>query len=392
MDVELVRRAQTGDAAAQNVLYESMYKRVYYLALRLTGSAEDAEDAAQETFLAAFRALPGLENPNAFEGWLFQIAANKSRNLLKKKGQDADLNEDDDGLTLLDTLPERDEALLPAEAVDSAEQRRMLLEIVNSLPEAQRQCVILFYYSELSVQQIAELLDCSEGTVKSRLNYARQKIKEKILETEKRHGIRLHVLAPIELLFAKDFDAITASIPVATLGGAAAAVGGSQSAGGTAAGSAAKTGLFAAAKTKVIAGVAAAAVLAGGGAVLYHNQQGDVVKFADLGMEHNMHVLLNIPGGDPIWAEDLEEIYQVGFIGDGMNIFVHGYWQGDGTISTAPGTCSVERFDDLKYFGDGTTLYISIVDPLYPVDEEEILEIVPYATFVYHDGNDLPER
>ena len=92
MDVELVRRAQTGDAAAQNVLYESMYKRVYYLTLRLTGSAEDAEDAAQETFLAAFRALPGLENPNAFEGWLFQIAANKSRNLLKKKGQDADLN------------------------------------------------------------------------------------------------------------------------------------------------------------------------------------------------------------------------------------------------------------------------------------------------------------
>ena len=103
--IEQVRLAQQGDPEAQTALYEAMYKRVYYLAFRMTRSAEDAEDAVQEAFLSAFRALPNLADPNAFEGWLFQITANKCRNVLSKSGRYTQLPEDEDGNTMLDELP-----------------------------------------------------------------------------------------------------------------------------------------------------------------------------------------------------------------------------------------------------------------------------------------------
>ena len=93
--IEQVQKARDGDLEAQAALYEAMYKRVYYLALRMTRSAEDAEDAVQEAFLSAFRALPNLADLNAFEGWLFQITANKCRNILGKAGRYTQLPEDE---------------------------------------------------------------------------------------------------------------------------------------------------------------------------------------------------------------------------------------------------------------------------------------------------------
>ena len=378
---ELIRRAQSGDTTAQGALYEEMYKRVYYLCLRLVKTPEDAQDAAQETFIAAFGALSGLENPNAFEGWLFQIAANKARNLLRKNGRLVELPEDEEGHTVLDEQPGEDEALIPESALDSAEQRRLILSIIDGLPEAQRECVMLFYYSELSVKQIAEVMECSEGTVKSRLNYARQKIREGILEMEERDDIRLHVFVPLGLLFARDFETTAAGLSVASLGGAGAAASSGSAAGST---GAVKTGLLSTLKAKVVAGVTAAAIAVGGGAAIY-SQLPRPVTFSDPGMEHNIRVLLHIPEGADITKEDLVEVYQVGFIDDGMNIYIHDYWQGDGTISAAPGTVPVEGFEDLALFGTGAHLTVSIVDPTYPVDPTEIKEIVPYATIVFHD-------
>ena len=250
--IEQVQKARDGDPEAQAALYEAMYKRVYYLALRMTRSAEDAEDAVQEAFLSAFRALPNLADPNAFEGWLFQITANKCRNILGKAGRYTQLPEDEDGNTLLDELPEENEGLIPASALENQAHREIILSIIEALPQQQKECVLLFYYGELTVAQIAQVMDCSEGTVKSRLNYARKKLREGILEREERDGIRLHTLAPLGLLFLKDFQELTAGLT------AAAAGSGTAAGPGAAAGAAAKTGLFAAVKAKVIAGVTAA--------------------------------------------------------------------------------------------------------------------------------------
>ncbi len=289
MDANVIRRAQAGDNEALSQLYQSYYKRVYYLTLKLTKNPEDAEDVAQETFIAAFNSLAKLQNPEAFESWLFQIAANRSRNQLRKNAHPVDLPEDEDGRTMLDDMPDPNEALIPEAVTQNAEQKRLVMQIIDDLPQQQRECVLLFYYSELTVKQIAHSLGCSEGTVKSRLNYARQKIKEGVEHLEKRDGIRLHSLAPIGLLFLFDFRSSAAATVIPALGGAAAAAGGTAVAVGTgsaataaagagstatAAGAAAavvKTGVTSAFKVRLAAGITAAAVLVGGGGVAVYN-------------------------------------------------------------------------------------------------------------------------
>ena len=361
--IEQVRLAQQGDPEAQTALYEAMYKRVYYLAFRMTRSAQDAEDAVQEAFLSAFRALPNLADPNAFEGWLFQITANKCRNVLGKSGRYTQLPEDEDGNTILDELPEENEGLIPASALENRDQREIILSIIQALPQQQRECVLLFYYSELTVAQIAQALDCSEGTVKSRLNYARKKLREGILATEERDGIRLHTLAPLGLLFLRDFQDLTAGLAATALGGtaagAAAAGSGTTAAGsGAAAGTAAKTGLFATVKAKVIAGVTAAAIVAGGGAVVL--SQPKALAFTDPAMEANLRVLLDKPEG-AIEPADVERLYSLYIFDDGMAT--------DGGDLSQPvdqaeeGTATVSSLADLGQLPELTSLYYMADDP-----------------------------
>lgn len=347
--IELVRRAQKGEEEAQGALYERMYKRVYYLALRLTGSPEDAEDAAQEAFISAFKALGGLRDPNTFEGWLFQITANKCRN---KAARTKAVEELPEGFE--ENTPDPNEALLPEEALQSEEKRRMILEIIDALPQAQRECVMLFYFSELSVKQIAEELGCSEGTVKSRLNYARQKIREGILEVEERDGIRLHVLIPLGLLLAQDCELTAAQ--AAALGGAAGAAG--AAGGGAAAAGAAKTGLLATVKAKIIAGVTAAAIVVGG-AVAIATQLPQPLHFTDPAMEQNIRVMLDKPTGR-LTTADVEEVRALYLFDDGMALMEHG---GGRQEAAMEGTGPVESLEDLAAFPHLNGLYYTGEDP-----------------------------
>lgn len=361
--IEQVRLAQQGDPEAQTALYEAMYKRVYYLAFRMTRSAEDAEDAVQDAFLSAFRALPNLADPNAFEGWLFQITANKCRNVLAKSGRYTQLPEDEDGNTILDELPEENEGLIPASALENRAHREIILSIIEALPQQQKECVLLFYYSELTVAQIAQVLDCSEGTVKSRLNYARKKLRDGILETEERDGIRLHTMVPLGLLFLKDFQELTAGLSAAALGGtaagAAAAGSGTAAAGsGTAAGAAAKTGLFATVKAKVIAGVTAAALVVGGGAVAF--SQPKALAFADPALEANLRILLDKPEG-AIYPADVENLYALYIFDDGMATET-GYMSQPVTQAES-GTTAVSSLADLEQLHGLNSLYYMSSDP-----------------------------
>lgn len=368
--VEQVRLAQGGDPEAQSALYTAMYKRVYYLALRMTGSPEDAEDAAQESFLSAFRALPQLAAPNAFEGWLFQIAANKCRNVLRKEGKYTQPPEDEDGRTILDELPEENEALIPASALDNSDHRAIILSIIEALPQQQRECVLLFYYSQLSVKQIAQALDCSEGTVKSRLNYARQKIREGILATEERDGIRLHALVPIGMLFLKDFQLTTAEMTAAALGGAGAAAPGT---GAAAAAGAAKAGLLATLKAKIIAGVTAAALLAGVGTVLLSQQpKATALTFSDPAMEANVRLLVGKEEGE-LYPEDVEGLYSL-YVMDG-GVATESVDSGPVTQPLA-GTTPVDSLADLAllpnlqflYFSSGDTALLDTLGVLPQLD------------------------
>lgn len=361
--IEQVRLAQQGDPEAQAALYEAMYKRVYYLAFRMTRSAEDAEDAVQEAFLSAFRALPNLADPNAFEGWLFQITANKCRNVLSKSGRYTQLPEDEDGNTILDELPEENEGLIPASALENQAHREIILSIIEALPQQQKECVLLFYYSELTVAQIAQVLDCSEGTVKSRLNYARKKLRDGILETEERDGIRLHTMVPLGLLFLKDFQELAASLSAAALSGtaagAAAASSGTTAAGsGTTAGAAAKAGLFATVKAKVIAGVTAAALVAGGSALVLG--QPKALAFTDPAMEANLRILLDKPEG-AIYPSDAEELYALYIFDDGMAAETDNMSQA--VTQAESGTTPVSSLADLQKLPELRSLYYMSSEP-----------------------------
>lgn len=361
--IEQVRLAQQGDPEAQAALYEAMYKRVYYLAFRMTRSAEDAEDAVQEAFLSAFRALPNLADPNAFEGWLFQITANKCRNVLSKSGRYTQLPEDEDGNTILDELPEENEGLIPASALENQAHREIILSIIEALPQQQKECVLLFYYSELTVAQIAQVLDCSEGTVKSRLNYARKKLRDGILETEERDGIRLHTMVPLGLLFLKDFQELAASLSAAALSGtaagAAAASSGTTAAGsGTTAGAAAKAGLFATVKAKVIAGVTAAALVAGGSALVLG--QPKALAFTDPAMEANLRILLDKPEG-AIYPSDAEELYALYIFDDDMAAETDNMSQA--VTQAESGTTPVSSLADLQKLPELRSLYYMSSEP-----------------------------
>ena len=98
---------------------------------------------------------------------------------------DLQLLEDEDGHSILDDIENLDQQLVPDAAFDNAETAQMIDEIVEALPEAQRMCTLLFYFDEMSVKEIANVMGTSENTVKSRLNYARRAIKERVLDYEK---------------------------------------------------------------------------------------------------------------------------------------------------------------------------------------------------------------
>ena len=246
---------------------------------------QDAQDAAQDVLITMITSLDKLKEPAAFWGWVNGITANRCRHLLSAPHREWQIPEDEEGDSLLDRLEDPDLQLVPDQALDDKETRRMILDLVDSLPPDQRMSVLFYYYDEMSVKEIAQAMDTSEGTVKSRLNYARKSIRKGVEEYERR-GVKLYSVSPILLLVlflrreaehtALDSAAASAmagqvmahagaAAAGAQTGTAAGSVAAAGSAGGSvgAGGAAASKGLLAGLSARVIA--AAAAVLVVGG-------------------------------------------------------------------------------------------------------------------------------
>lgn len=196
----LIKKSQKGDAAAMEELLRAAYTPVSYQCRRFLKTGADAEDMTQEILLQIYTKIGTLHEPAAFWGWLGRLTANRCKNALTRTHEDLPILEDDEGNSVLDSIENEDKQTVPEEAFDNAETARMIGGIVDALPEAQRDCILLYYYDEMSVKEIADVVGASENTVKSRLNYARKTIKENVLDYEKKQGIRLHSLAPIPLL------------------------------------------------------------------------------------------------------------------------------------------------------------------------------------------------
>ena len=274
---EIVPRAAQGDAAAWEELYTATRREAYFVALKVCGNSQDAEDLTQEAYLTALERLPQLQEAEKFPSWLYMIVANKCRDYLKKKKPTlfTELQKDDD--TVLDWADDREENL-PEVKLDHQETVRMVAEMIDGLPEDQKLCLVLYYRDELSVAQIAQALQVSEGTVKSRLNYGRRKVKSKVEALEKQ-GTKLYGLAPmtlLALLLRQEAEAMPLPAGLAAAGAAAAS---NAAVSGTAAAATAKAagGLA----VKIAAGVLAAGLIAGGTAAAKSALAGSAVDAPD---------------------------------------------------------------------------------------------------------------
>lgn len=182
---EIVMKSKQGDEQAFNKLYENYVKKVYYICLKFLKDREDASDVTQDTFVTAFEKLSTLQNPESFGMWISKIATNKCKNVLIKKNHSfiEELKMDDKGIEDEDLNSE----FIPEEYVINKEKRKIIMEIIdNKLSDVQRMAILLYYYECEPVSEIAKILECSEGTVKSRLNSARKVIKKAIEDKEKK--------------------------------------------------------------------------------------------------------------------------------------------------------------------------------------------------------------
>jgi len=183
-----VKQAQAGDENAYQRLYLDTYKSVFYLALRMVKNTEDAEDITQEVFITVNEKISELREPGAFYKWVNQITANKCAAFLRKYRGIVALDDEEEILKIV----EDDPLNLPDKAIDNEATRKIILDVIDALPDGQRACIMYYYYQQYTITQIADLLELNENTVKSRLALARGKIRTALEEKEKKEGIKLY--------------------------------------------------------------------------------------------------------------------------------------------------------------------------------------------------------
>ena len=266
---ELVLSAKNGNKKAFDKLYELTHNDVWYNCLSLLKDEENAKDIMQETYITAFLKLDTLNDEQKFCGWITSIAVNKCKNKLKGKVE----YQIDDEVLIVET--ETDELMLPEEYITKAEKRKVLLQIMeDTLSFNQYQTVLMFYFDEMSIAEIAQGLEISEGTVKSRLNSSRAKMKTAIEDYENKSGDKLHgvVVVPFFTTIFKE-EAKSLAVPNITIklpNGqtlATSATKGFATGAKSTVSSIVKATATATVKTKVIAVVCGATILAGTSAV-----------------------------------------------------------------------------------------------------------------------------
>lgn len=174
----LVRRARQGDLGAYDELVRRYQERIYSTVYHMTANHEDANDLAQEAFIKAFQALKSFKGGSSFYTWVYRIAVNKTINFLKQRKNRTQMSLDD-----LDLNAEHDPDLValisektPRREINLAELQEKLNAAMQKLSESHRLVVTLHDIQGLSHEEIAEIMECNIGTVRSRLFYARQQL------------------------------------------------------------------------------------------------------------------------------------------------------------------------------------------------------------------------
>ena len=173
-----VHKTVEGDVEAFNELVNRHHTKIYGLAYRMLGNSEDAQDATQETFLEAYKSIKSFRFQSQFGTWLYKVGLNTCNQIIRKaksrnRMMDAYTEEKSvRGMTETREIPER--------LAIKTEQSELVQAAIDRLPPKQKEVVTLFYMQHLKYKEIAEILDCSIGTVASRLNKAMQNLKVKL--------------------------------------------------------------------------------------------------------------------------------------------------------------------------------------------------------------------
>ena len=198
--IKYVEEFKNGDESKFEVIYLETSNKLYNYIFSLSDSLnnEDCMELVQETYIQVNNKIDTLKDSKAFTSWMFTIARNKTLRYLEKRKKEVLLSEEGQGV--FESQLETDMDLLPQEILDSKEKQRMILDILNSLPEEQKEAIYLRYYNGLSVKEIAEKLSVSDGTVKSRLNYGRKKIQAEVEALEKK-GTKLYGITGLPFIY-----------------------------------------------------------------------------------------------------------------------------------------------------------------------------------------------
>ena len=170
----LICSAKTGDLSAINELIRRSQSMVYYNCLKLLGDKTLAQEVTQDVFITVFQKLVTLEQPKAYIVWVQKIALQKCKERLYSFS--SVVMEDATHPTTTEVFPGRPETVVPDKKYDTMETRIQIVKLVDRLPAPQRICTIMFSYDDMTVQEIAGLLEISENTVKTRLQCAREEL------------------------------------------------------------------------------------------------------------------------------------------------------------------------------------------------------------------------
>lgn len=175
-EILLIARARGGDREAFGALVERYRDNVYRLTYRMCGNPYDADEAAQEAFVAAWRALPNFRGDAKFSTWLYRLATNAAIDLMRREKRHHTGAESE----MPDIADDRES---PQESVERTEQQEAVQQALSALSEEYREILLLRYMEELDYSEIAEALHLPSGTVKSRINRAKAALKSALLKS-----------------------------------------------------------------------------------------------------------------------------------------------------------------------------------------------------------------
>ena len=174
-ELRAIARAKRGDPEAFAFLVESYETSVYRLALRMCGNAHDAEEVAQEAFVAAWKGMPSFRGESKFSSWLYQLTSNAAIDFLRREKRHRAATPLDDEVDL--AAPGT-----PQQAAEEAELQQALQQALDALTPEHRQIFLLRQMRQMSYEEIGRLLGLESGTVKSRLSRAKKQLRQILLE------------------------------------------------------------------------------------------------------------------------------------------------------------------------------------------------------------------